>query len=62
MDSQSRSEKAMEFAWNASFLTVSLARALQLLVFEGEAIDFVFNMEDSNRRAYNKLFAVRIIR
>ena len=27
MDSQSRSERALEFAWNASFLTVSLARA-----------------------------------
>jgi hypothetical protein len=62
MDSQSRSEKALEFAWNASFLTVSLARAQQLLAFEGDVRDFVFSMEDSKRRAYNELFADRIIR
>jgi hypothetical protein len=62
MDSQSRSEKALEFAWNASFLTVSLARAQQLLAFEGDVQDFVFSMEDSKRRAYNELFADRIIR
>ena len=62
MDSQSRSEKALEFAWNASFLTVSLARAQQLLAFEGDVTDFVFSMEDSKRRAYNELFADRIIR
>ena len=51
MDSQSRSERALEFAWNASFLTVSLARADQLLTFEGDVRDFVFSMEDSKRRA-----------
>ena len=75
MDSQSRSEQAVEFAWNASFLTVSLARAQQLLAFEGDAIDFVFSMEDSKRPkpvrcwcrvkkrlAYNELFADRINR
>jgi hypothetical protein len=62
MDSQSRSEKALEFAWNASFLTVSLARAQQLVAFEGDVQDFVFSMEDSKRRAYNELFADRIIR
>jgi hypothetical protein len=62
MDSQSRSERALEFAWNASFLTVSLARAQQLLAFEGDVRDFVFSMEDSKRRAYNELFADRIIR
>ncbi len=62
LDSQSRSARALEFAWNASFLTVSLARAQQLLAFEGEVGDFVFSMEDSKRRAYNELFADRIIR
>jgi putative transposase len=62
MDSQSRSERALEFAWNASFLTVSLARAQQLLTFEGDVTDFVFSMEDSKRRSYNELFADRIIR
>jgi hypothetical protein len=62
MDSQSRSEQALEFAWNASFLTVSLARAQQLLAFEGDVLDFVFSMEDAKRRAYNELFADRIIR
>ena len=62
MDSQSRSGQALEFAWNASFLVVSLARAQQLLAFEGDVQDFVFSMEDSKRRAYNELFADRIIR
>lgn len=62
MDSQSRSERALEFAWNASFLTVSLARAEQLLVFTGELRAFVFSLEDAKRRAYNELFADRIIR
>ena len=74
MDSQSRSEQALEFAWNASFLVVSLARAQQLVAFEGDVQDFVFSMEatmpegafygqeDSKRRAYNELFADRIIR
>ena len=62
MDSQSRSGQALEFAWNASFLVVSLARAQQLVAFEGDVRDFVFSMEDSKRRAYNELFADRIIR
>ena len=62
IDSQSRSEQALEFAWNASFLTVSLVRADQLVAFEGDVTDFVFSMEDSKRRAYNELFADRIIR
>ena len=62
MDSQSRSEQALGFAWNASFLTVSLARAEQLVAFKGDVKDFVFSMEDSKRRAYNELFADRIIR
>ena len=62
MDSQSRSKQALEFAWNASFLVVSLARAQQLVAFEGDVQDFVFSMEDSKRRAYNELFADRIIR
>ena len=57
------------------FLVVSLARAQQLLAFEGDVTDFVFSMEDSKRpkpvrcwcrvkkrRAYNELFADRIIR
>jgi putative transposase len=62
MDCQSRSAKAMEFHWNASFLVTSLARAQQLLGFEGDLQDFVFSMEDAKRRAYNELFAERIIR
>ena len=62
MDSQSRSGQALEFAWNASFLVVSLARAQQLLAFDGDVQDFVFSMEDVKRRAYNELFADRIIR
>ena len=61
-DSQPRSERALEFAWNASFLTVSLARARQLLVFTGELREFVFSVEDTKRRACDELFADRIIR
>ena len=61
MDCQSRSAKALEFQWNSSFLVVSLARAQQLLAFEGELQEFVFSMEDAKRRAYNELFAERII-
>ena len=62
MDCQSRSARALEFHWNASFLVTSLARAQQLLAFEGDLQDFVFSMEDAKRRAYNELFAERIIR
>jgi DDE superfamily endonuclease len=62
MDCQSRSAKALEFHWNTSFLVTSLARAQQVLVFEGELQDFVFSMEDAKRRAYNELFAERIMR
>ena len=74
MDSQSRQDKALEFHWNASFLVTSLARAQQLLAFEGDVREFVFSMEatmpegafygqeDAKRRAYNELFAKRIIR
>ncbi len=61
MDCQSRSATALGFHWNASFLVVSLARAQQLLAFEGDLQDFVFSMEDAKRRAYNELFAERII-
>lgn len=61
MDCQSRSAKALEFHWNASFLVVSLARMQQLLEFNGESKEFVFSMEDAKRRAYNELFAERII-
>jgi putative transposase len=62
MDCQSRSARALEFHWNASFLVTSLARAQQLMAFEGDVQEFVFSMEDSKRRAYNELFAERIIR
>jgi putative transposase len=62
MDCQSRSARALEFHWNASFLVTSLARAQQLLAFEDDIRDFVFSMEDAKRRAYNELFAERIIR
>ena len=62
MDCQSRSAQGLEFHWNASFLVTSLARAQQLLVFEGDLGEFVFSMEDAKRRAYNELFASRIIR
>lgn len=62
MDSQSRQANALEFHWNASFAVVSLARAQALLAFDGDLHDFVFSMEDAVRRAYNELFAARIIR
>lgn len=62
MDCQSRQEKALEFHWNASFLVTSLTRAQQLLDFTEDVQNFVFSMEDAKRRAYNELFAERIIR
>ena len=45
MDSQSRQEQALGFHWNTSFLVTSLARAQQLLAFEGDVREFVFSME-----------------
>jgi len=61
MDSQSRQPAAIEFHWNAALLTTSLAKADQLLAFQGNPQDFVFSMEDAKRSAFNHLFAQRII-
>jgi len=68
--SQSRQPLAIDFHWNMSMLTVSLARAAQLenlraeqehQQLEGERRGMVFSMEDEKRRAYNNFFAQRII-
>lgn len=61
MDCQSRQPSAIEFHWNAALLTTSLAKADQLLAFQGLPQDFVFSMEDAKRKAYNQLFAQTII-
>lgn len=61
MDCQSRQQAAIEFHWNAALLTTTLAKADQLLAFQGEPQDFVFSMEDAKRKAFNQLFAQRII-
>lgn len=62
---QLRSKKGVENHWNASMLTVSLARAEQLLrvaALTGQpAQQIVFSMEDAKRRAFNLLFAQRIL-
>jgi IS4 transposase len=62
---QLRSKKGLENHWNASMLTVSLARAEQLLrvaALTGQpAQQIVFSMEDAKRRAFNLLFAQRIL-
>lgn len=62
---QLRSKKGLENHWNAAFLSVSLARAEQLLrcaAWTGRpAGSIVFSMEDAKRRAFNVLFAKRIL-
>lgn len=62
---QLRSKKGLENHWNAAFLSVSLARAGQLLRFSAwtgrPAGEIVFSMEDAKRRAFNILFAKRIL-
>ena len=62
---QMRSKKALENHWNAAFLTVSLVKAEQLLQQTARtgrpASSLVFSMEDEKRRAFNALFASRIL-
>lgn len=62
---QLRNRKGLENHWHAAFLTVSLARAQQLIqrcAFTGRPTDkIVFSMEDAKRQAYNQLFAWRIL-
>lgn len=59
-DCQSRSPQALAFHWNASLLTVNVARVGQLLAApKGDS--FVFSMEDDKRRSFNTLLAHRII-
>ena len=62
---QLRSKKGLENHWNAACLTVSLARAEQLLrvaAWTGRpAAHLTFSMEDAKRRAFNILFAKRIL-
>lgn len=59
-DCQSRSPHALAFHWNASLLTVNIARLQQHLA-SPIAYPFVFSMEDGKRRAFNRLLAQRII-
>ena len=62
---QLRSKKGLENHWNAAFLTVSLARAQQLLHSAARtgrpAGGLVFSIEDAKRAAFNCLFATRIL-
>ena len=62
---QLRSKKGLENHWNAAFLSVSLARAEQLLritAWTGRpAGEITFSMEDAKRRTFNILFAKRIL-
>ena len=62
---QIRSKKALENHWNAAFLTISLVRAEQMLrqtaTTGRPAGTLVFSMEDAKRRAFNTLFASRIL-
>ena len=62
---QLRSKKGLENHWNAAFLTVSLARAQHLLRCTAHtgrpAGRLVFSFEDAKRRAFNHLFASRIL-
>lgn len=62
---QLRSTVALENHWNASFFALSLGRAEVLLEASGlqgrPATSLVFSYEDIKRRAYNRLFAWRIL-
>lgn len=58
-DCQSRQTQALHFHWNMALHCVSLARASQLM--NQRASPLVFSMEDEKRRAYNELFAHRIL-
>lgn len=62
---QMRSKKRLENHWNAAFLSVSLVRAEHLLRETARtgkpAENLVFSMEDAKRRAFNELFARRIL-
>lgn len=59
-DCQSRSPDALAFHWNASFLTVNVARVQQRLNTPKDDT-FVFSREDDKRRSFNYLLAQRII-
>uniref|UniRef100_UPI00178CCFC9 transposase n=1 Tax=Deinococcus wulumuqiensis TaxID=980427 RepID=UPI00178CCFC9 len=63
---QLRSTVALENHWNAAFFALSLGRAEVLLEEAGRlqrpASRMVFSYEDIKRRAYNQLFARRILR
>ena len=56
---QSRQVEALHFHWNMALMAVSAARLSQLQ--DGRAGPLVFSMEDEKRRAYNELFAARIL-
>lgn len=59
-DCQSRSHEALAFHWNAALLTVNVTRLQQLTALPKRE-PFVFRMEDQKRKAFNQLFAQRII-
>ncbi len=63
---QLRRTIALENHWNAAFFALSLGRAEVLLEEAGRlqrpASRMVFSYEDIKRRAYNQLFARRILR
>ena len=56
---QSRQVEALHFHWNMAMMAVSVARLGQLC--DQRAGPLVFSMEDEKRRAYNELFAERIL-
>ena len=62
---QLRSTQGLENHWNASFFALSLGRAEVLLEAAGlqgcPATSLVFSYEDIKRRAFNRLFAWRIL-
>jgi hypothetical protein len=59
-DCQSRSPHALAFHWNASLLTVNVARLQQCLASPKDD-PFVFSMEDDKRRSFNLVLAQQII-
>jgi putative transposase len=60
-DCQSRQPRSIEFHYNMALSTLNFAKLQQLNAHQGTPDTFTFSIEDAKRRAYNQLFASRIL-
>lgn len=60
-DCQSRQPRSIEFHYNMALSTLNFAKLQQLSAHQGTPDTFTFSIEDAKRRAYNQLFASRIL-